>query len=56
MVTFSLTKNDVGVVAKGGAELTRTDFGLGLNDEWLNDEGVGLDVEIQFEIHATKLF
>ena len=32
----------------------RTDFGLGENAAWLDDEGVALEVRVEFEIQATK--
>ncbi len=54
-VSFSLTQTNDTTIANGGAEIIRSDFGLGLNDSWLSDEGVALDVRIEFEIHATQL-
>lgn len=40
--------------AQGGVDLIRTDFGLGVDDGWLNDEGVALDVRVDFEIAARR--
>lgn len=54
-LAFSMSQNGDVVIAKGSTNLTRTDFGLGLNQEWLSAEGVALSVEVKFEIHATQL-
>ncbi|MEO1252464.1 MAG: cytochrome b/b6 domain-containing protein [Pseudomonadota bacterium] len=41
-------------VANGGVNFSRTDFGLGLASSWLDEEGIGLDVRVEFEVHAAK--
>lgn len=40
--------------AIGHADLIRTDFGLGANSSWLDDEGVALEVRVEFEIYAMR--
>jgi polyisoprenoid-binding protein YceI len=40
--------------ATGGADLLRTDFGLGKNASWLEEEGIAVEVRVEFEIHATR--
>ncbi len=40
--------------AAGHASLVRTNFNLGENSSWLEEEGVALDVRVEFEIHATR--
>lgn len=40
--------------AEGGVDLVRTDFGLGEAESWLNDEGVALEVRVDFEIAARR--
>ena len=53
-VVFDLEIDGNNAVAIGGADLIRTDFELGADDGWLADEGVALDVRVEFEIHATR--
>lgn len=53
-VSFELDIDGDNAVATGGADLMRTDFGLGADDSWLDDESVALDVRVEFEIHATR--
>ncbi len=40
--------------ASGGADLIRTDFDLGKNTSWLEEEGVALAARVEFEIHAKR--
>lgn len=40
--------------ATGGADLLRTDFGLGKNASWLEEEGVAAEVRVEFEIRAAR--
>lgn len=40
--------------AIGGADLIRTDFDLGKNASWLEEEGVALAARVEFEIHARR--
>jgi len=54
MVEFTLDIEGGEAVAIGGADLVRTDFGLGLDDSWLEKEKVGLNVRVDFEIHAIQ--
>ncbi|MEO1137210.1 MAG: cytochrome b/b6 domain-containing protein [Pseudomonadota bacterium] len=53
-LAFDLSIDGEKAVATGGADLIRTEFGLGQNDAWLDEEGVALEVRVEFEIHATK--
>jgi len=53
-IAFELDIDGDTAVATGGADLIRTDFGLGVDDSWLADEGVALEVRVEFEIHATR--
>jgi cytochrome b561/polyisoprenoid-binding protein YceI len=53
-LAFDLVINGADAVATGGADLVRTDFGLGTAPAWLNDEGVALAVRVEFEIHAAR--
>lgn len=53
-VTFTLDIDGATALATGGADLVRTNYGLGLDDSWLNDEEIGLEVRVEFEIHATR--
>lgn len=51
---FSLDNDGHEAVAIGHVNLVRTDFGLGEASSWLDEEGVGLEVGVEFEIHATR--
>lgn len=51
---FSLKINGDKAIAVGNVSLVRTDFGLGVNPSWLEEEQIGLDVRVEFEIHATR--
>jgi len=51
---FTLDIDGEEAVAEGGVTLVRTDFGLGLDDSWLNAEGVGLEVRVDFRIEASR--
>ncbi len=53
-LVFDLSIDDGDAVATGHADLIRTDFGLGEDPAWLNDEGVALTVRVEFEIHARQ--
>jgi len=53
-IAFTLEVDGDKAHATGGADLIRTDFGLGANDSWLNDEGVALGVQVEFEIAAER--
>lgn len=53
-LAFDLDIDGDKAVARGGADLVRTDFGLGANSEWLDDEGLALAVRVEFEIHASR--
>lgn len=54
VLAFDLAINGDKAVATGGADLIRTDFGLGQSAAWLEEEGVALEVRVDFEIHATR--
>ncbi len=51
---FDLTISGDDAVATGHADLIRTDFGLGEASSWVDDEGVALEVRVEFEIHAAR--
>ena len=53
-VAFTLTLDGDKAAATGGADLIRTDFGLGLATSWLDEEQVALAVRVEFEIHAAR--
>lgn len=53
-ISFELDIDGDVAVATGGADLIRTNFGLGMDDSWLNGEEIGLEVRVEFEIHATR--
>ncbi|WP_428409120.1 cytochrome b/b6 domain-containing protein [Hyphococcus sp.] len=40
--------------AAGHANLVRTNFNLGENSSWFEEEGVALEVRVEFEIHAKR--
>ena len=40
--------------AEGEVALIRTDFGLGADSGWLDEEGVALEVAVMFEVHADR--
>jgi cytochrome b561/polyisoprenoid-binding protein YceI len=40
--------------AAGGADLIRTDYGLGMGASWLESEKVALAVRVEFEINAVR--
>ena len=51
---FTLEIDGDKAVAVGGVDLLRTDFGLGTNASWLDEEAVALEAWVQFEIHAMR--
>lgn len=53
-LVFTLEIDGDNAVAKGGADLIRTDFGLGADSSWLEEEEVQLGVRVEFKIHATR--
>ncbi|PQA86842.1 cytochrome b/b6 domain-containing protein [Hyphococcus luteus] len=53
-LAFDLDIDGDAAAAAGGVDLVRTDFGLGENDDWLEEEGVALNVRVEFEIKATR--
>ena len=40
--------------ATGHANLIRTNFNLGENASWLEQEGIALEVRVEFEIKAVR--
>ena len=54
VLDFTLAIDGEDALARGGVDLVRTDFGLGLADSWLNAEGVALEVRVDFEIAASR--
>lgn len=53
-LTFDLAIDGDHAIATGGVVLDRTEFGIGLSPTWLDQYGVARDVEVNFEIHATR--
>ncbi len=55
-ITLAFTLNIDGDEAKavGGVDLIRTDFGLGMDQSWLEKEKVALPVRVEFEINAVR--
>ncbi len=51
---FELDIEEGNAHARGHAELIRTEFNLGENASWLDDEGVALNVRVEFEINAVR--
>lgn len=51
---FTLELAEDKAIAVGGANLIRTDFGLGANASWLDEENVALAARVEFEIHASQ--
>ena len=54
-VPFSFVMEESRASASGKVELVRTEFDLGAASSWLEDEGVALGVEVQFDIQATSI-
>lgn len=53
-LAFTLAIDGDRAHAQGSADLVRTDFGLGADSYWLDEEKVALDVRVEFEIFATR--
>lgn len=53
-LAFTLEIDGDDARAKGGAELIRTDFALGADASWLEEEDVALGVRVELEIVATR--
>ncbi len=53
-LSFTLEVDGDEAVAKGGADLIRTDFGLGSDESWLEEEQLQPGVRVEFEIYATQ--
>lgn len=53
-LSFTLDIDGENAHAVGGVDLVRTDFGLGKNASWLEEEGVAVEVRVEFEIVAAK--
>lgn len=51
---FALELDGDKAVARGGVGLIRTDFGLGTDAAWLEEEKVQLEVRVEFEITAER--
>ncbi|WP_411818327.1 cytochrome b/b6 domain-containing protein [Hyphococcus sp. DH-69] len=51
---FELTIDGNNARANGGVDLIRTNYGLGENDDWLNEEQIALNVRVEFTIEATR--
>lgn len=54
VLPFTLEIDGDSASAQGGVDVIRTDYGLGLDDSWLNAEGVALEVRVEFEIEAAR--
>ncbi|MHA7871554.1 MAG: cytochrome b/b6 domain-containing protein [Hyphococcus sp.] len=53
-LTFEVDIVDGKAIARGKANLVRTDFGLGIDKSWLEEERVAMGVSVEFEIFADK--
>lgn len=53
-LAFTLDIDGDNAHAVGGADLLRSDFGLGKNASWLEEEGIAVEVRVDFEIFATR--
>ena len=53
-LAFTLAIDRNKAVAVGHGDLIRTDFGLGEAASWRDEEGVALEVRVEFEIHASR--
>ena len=53
-LAFTLDIDGDAAEAKGGTTLLRTDYGLGENPSWLENEQIGLTVRVEFEVAATR--
>lgn len=51
---FDLTIDGDEAHATGHANLVRTNFNLGENASWLEQEGIALEVRVEFEINAVR--
>lgn len=51
---FTLDITGARATARGSADLVRTDFGLGMDASWLEEEDVSLAVRVEFEITASR--
>ena len=54
VLPFTLDIDGDAARAAGGVDLIRTDFGLGEESSWLDEEGVALEVRVDFEIVAAR--
>ena len=54
VLPFTLDIDGDAARAAGGVDLIRTDFGLGEKSSWLDEEGVALEVRVDFEIVAAR--
>lgn len=54
ILPFELTIADDLARATGNISLLRTDYNLGTDNYWLDDEEVGLDVGVSFEVNASR--
>ncbi len=53
-LAFTLDIDGDQASAAGGADLIRTDYGLGMSASWLESEKVALAVRVEFEIKAAR--
>lgn len=54
VLPFTLSIDGDKATARGSVDLVRTDFGLGAADSWLDEEGVALNVRVEFVINAAR--
>ncbi len=52
---FDLTINDGVGTAVGGVDLIRTDFDLGADSSWLEDEAVAVEARVEFTVSAQGM-
>ncbi len=55
VLSFTLDIPDEKARAVGGVDLVRTDYDLGAAGAWLEEEGVAIEVRVEFEIAATRI-
>lgn len=54
VLPFTLNIEGEQAIATGTVDLLRTDFGLGVAESWLGDEGIALNVRVEFDIKAAR--
>ena len=55
VLPFTVEIDDERATARGQVELARTNYNLGAASSWLEEEGVALEVRVEFEIAAERI-